>query len=84
MTKARKMSSAKLQMVLNARLKSMRFSSRTRTGSVAALLTLLYPPLIEHLALSSCSGDLGSIPGSGRSPEEGNGNPLAWEIPRTE
>ena len=32
-------------------------------------------------------GDLGSIPGSGRSPEEGNGNPLqylAWKIPWTE
>ena len=34
------------------------------------------------------AGDLGSIPGSGRSPGEGNGNPyssiLAWEIPWTE
>ena len=32
-------------------------------------------------------GDLGSIPGSGRSPGEGNGNHssiLAWEIPWTE
>ena len=31
--------------------------------------------------------DLGSIPGSGRSPGEGNCNPpsiLAWRIPRTE
>ena len=27
--------------------------------------------------VSACNaGDLGSIPGSGRSPEEGNGNPL--------
>ena len=37
---------------------------------------------------SACSaGDLGSIPGSGRSPGEGNGNPLsilAWRIPWTE
>ena len=36
---------------------------------------------------SACNiGDLGSIPGSGRSPEEGNGNSssLAWEIPWTE
>ena len=24
------------------------------------------------------AGDLGSIPGSGRSPEEGNGNPLQY------
>jgi len=32
-------------------------------------------------------GDLGLIPGSGRSPGEGNGNPLqylAWRIPWTE
>ena len=32
-------------------------------------------------------GDLGSIPGQGRSPGEGNGNPLstiAWKIPWTE
>ena len=31
--------------------------------------------------------DTGSVPGLGRSPGEGNGNPLqdpgAWEIPRT-
>ena len=33
------------------------------------------------------AGDMGSIPGLGRSPGEGNGNPLqysAWEIPWTE
>ena len=33
------------------------------------------------------AGDLGSTPGSGRSSEEGNGNPLqysCWEIPRAE
>ena len=30
------------------------------------------------------AGDVGSIPGSGRSPGEGDGNPLAWEIPWTE
>ena len=32
-------------------------------------------------------GDPGLIPGSGRSPEEGNGNPssvLAWKLPWTE
>ena len=37
---------------------------------------------------STCNaGDLGSIPGSGISPREGNGNPLqylAWRIPWTE
>ena len=31
------------------------------------------------------AGNVGSIPGSGRSPGEGNGNPLhAWRIPWTE
>ena len=32
------------------------------------------------------AGDMGLIPGSGRFPEEGNGNPssiLAWDIPWT-
>ena len=36
--------------------------------------------------LSSNAGDVGSIPGSGRSPGEGNGNPFqypCWEIPWT-
>ena len=53
-------------------------------------------PLPHHMGFpagsddkeSTCSaGDLGSIPGSGSSPEEGNGNPLqysCWKIPRTE
>ena len=27
---------------------------------------------------ASNAGDLGSIPGSGRSPEEGNGNPIQY------
>jgi len=30
------------------------------------------------LLLSYNAGDLGSIPGSGRSPGEGNGNPLQY------
>ena len=37
--------------------------------------------------LSANAGDASSIPGSGSSPAEGNGNPLhilAWEIPWTE
>ena len=49
---------------------------------------------LEHLYITlygkefACNvGDPGSIPGSGRSPEEGNGNPLQYsclEIPWTE
>ena len=37
--------------------------------------------------LPASAGDVGSIPGSGRSPGEGNGNPssiLAWRILWTE
>ena len=29
-------------------------------------------------AMERCKGDVGSIPGSGRSPGEGNGNPLQY------
>ena len=33
---------------------------------------------------SACNaGDLGLIPGSGRSPGEGNGNPLQYSCPET-
>ena len=43
-------------------------------------------PVMKHLGKeSACSaGDLGLIPGLGRSPGEGNGNPLqysSWRIP---
>ena len=42
----------------------------------------------SEVKASSCNaGDLGSIPGLGRSPGEGNGNPLqysCWRIPWTE
>ena len=34
--------------------------------------------------LPANAGNSGSIPGSGRSLGEGNGNPLAWEVPWTE
>ena len=43
------------------------------------------PYVVKNLPANE--GDLGSIPASGRSPGEGNGNPssvLAWETPRTE
>ena len=36
-------------------------------------------PTASLVALSACNaGDLGSIPGPGRSPEDGNGNPLQY------
>ena len=46
-----------------------------------------FPGGSEVKASASNAGDLGSIPGSGRSPGEGNGNSLqylAWRNPWTE
>ena len=39
---------------------------------------LLFPGGSEVKASASNVGDLGSIPGSGRFPGEGNGNPLQY------
>ena len=46
-------------------------------------MTSLMAQMVKASAYNA--GDLGSIPGSGRSPKEGNGNRLqysSWEIPR--
>ena len=46
-----------------------------------------FPGGSDSKASAYSVGDPGSIPGSGRSPGEGNGNPLstlAWKIPWTE
>ena len=43
-----------------------------------------FPGSSDGKASAYNAGDLGLIPGSGRSPGEGNGNPLqslAWKIP---
>ena len=40
--------------------------------------TIDFPDGSEVKASASSAGDLGSIPGSGRSPGEGNGNPLQY------
>ena len=37
-----------------------------------------FPGVSEGKASAGNTGDLGSIPGSGRSPREGNGNPLQY------
>ena len=39
---------------------------------------MLFPGGSEVKASASNEGDLGLIPGSGRSPGEGNGNPLQY------
>ena len=56
---------------------------------VAELLlsTYCFPDGSDGKASASNTGDVGSIPGSGRSPREGNGNPLsilAWRVLWTE
>ena len=47
-----------------------------------------HPGGLEGKTSACNAGDPGSIPGWGRSPGEGNGNPtsntLAWKIPWTE
>ena len=49
-----------------------------------------FPGVSDGKAFAYNAGDLGSIPGSGRSPGEGNGNPLQysclgnWQVPWTE
>ena len=37
-----------------------------------------FPGSSDNKAFAYNAGDLGSIPGSGRSPGEGNGNPLQY------
>ena len=46
---------------------------------VHSVITLQGFPGGSEGKVSACNvGDLGSVPGSGRSPEEGNGNPLQY------
>ena len=42
------------------------------------IVKLDFPGCSDSKASVYNAGDLGSIPGSGRSPEEGNGNPLQY------
>ena len=39
---------------------------------------MLFPGGLDGKESTCNAGDLGSIPGSGRSPREGNGNPLKY------
>ena len=59
----------------------------TNFGLVSHQLTMNFPGGSDGKALAYNAGDLGSIPGLGRSPGEGNGNPLQYsclENPWTE
>ena len=43
--------------------------------------TIRFPGGSDSKASACNAGDPGSIPGSGRSPGEGNGNPLQYSCP---
>ena len=48
-------------------------------GSRGCVLVVLASPVVQTGKESACIvGDPGTIPGSGRSPGEGNGNPLQY------
>ena len=50
-----------------------------RLFTIIAFLSLSFTICGSDGKVSACNaGDLGSIPGSGRSPGEGNGNPLQY------
>ena len=56
---------------------SFYFSFMSLAKGLLILLASLMAQTVKHL--SACNeGDLGFIPGSGRSPGEGNGNPLQY------
>ena len=58
----------------------------TGSGSVLAFQALGFPGGSDGKESACNAGDLGSVPGSGRPPAEGNGNPLQYSqrIPWTE
>ena len=63
--------------------KIIALTRRTFVGKVMSLLfnmlsRLDFPGGSDGKASAYNAGDLGSIPGSGRSPGEGNGNPLQY------
>ena len=68
------------------RLRRLGSSSSDDQIKVLGMLDSVFPYGSVGKEFACSSGDLGSIPGLGRSPGEGNGNPLsilAWKIPWT-
>ena len=64
------------QLILNPKEQALRF---IRTYSICLYIYNICFPGGSDGKMSACNvGDLGSIPGSGRSPGEGNGNPLQY------
>ena len=54
------------------------FSNSPNSGSLIKDKILAFPGGSEVEASASNVGNMGSIPGLGRSPGEGNGNPLRY------
>ena len=54
------------------------FNPQNRGFIIVFVLSWGFPGGAEVKASACNVGDLGSIPGSGRSPGEGNGNPLQY------
>ena len=63
----------------NTRVEKHQFFSSVLSFLYSPTLTTIYFPGDSDVKASAYNtGDLGSIPGSGRSPGEGNGNPLQY------
>ena len=74
-----------LHILIECNLKNDRMISVRLQGKPFNITVIqVYAPACASLVaqrlnrLASNAGDLGSIPGSGRSPGEGNGNPLQY------
>ena len=58
-------------------------AARLQEKMAPASLLCDFPGGSDSKASAYSAGDLGSIPGAGRSPGEGNGNPLQYSCPET-
>ena len=55
------------------------FSWAVQSILIAYLFYTIFSMVAQTVKATACNaGDLGLIPGSGRSPGEGNGTPLQW------
>ena len=63
-------------------MKKIKIKNKKKCWSVLMITVFIWYYIGEHSSVgkeSACNaGDLGSIPGSGRSPGEGNGTPLQY------
>ena len=67
-----------LRLVLPERIAGISFTMSQCEGKSARLKVLGFPCSSVGKESACNAGDLGSVPGSRRSPGEGNGNPLQY------